>query len=105
MGLVETLGFRALKTRETFVGVGGVELVVSQLGWDAGTSIEEVEAGALATRLIGTQDGRHYAAGGWHEGESAEQVYVERYEMRGAAFVRVFHGWIDSESRKLVQAG
>jgi hypothetical protein len=49
--------------------------------------------------------GCQFAAGGWHEGESAEQVYVERYEMRGAAFVRVFHGWIDSESRKLVQAG
>jgi hypothetical protein len=38
----------------------------------------------------------------WHEGEpSDETVYVERLTAEG----RAFHGFIDSQSRLLVQAG
>lgn len=48
-----------------------------------------------------TSDGRQYAPG-WHSGDVAEWVYVERWT-RGVG--RTFHGWIDSVSRQLVQAG
>ncbi len=47
-------------------------------------------------------DGRSFVTSCWHEGEpSDETVYVERITAEG----RAFHGFIDSQSRRLVQAG
>lgn len=55
-----------------------------------------------AFEVVLTGDGRSYRRGGWHEGpELGEPVYVEVWGVVG----RTFHGWIDSVSRKLVQAG
>jgi len=48
-----------------------------------------------------TSDGGRYSQNGWHTGEEAEWVQVERWTPEG----RVFHGFIDSVSRRLVQAG
>ena len=48
-----------------------------------------------------TSDGRHYDRNGWHEGPTAEDIRVERWTPQGM----VFHGYLDSVSRKLVQAG
>lgn len=48
-----------------------------------------------------TSDGRYYNQGEWHTGPEAESVYVERWDATG----RIFHGFIDSVSRRLVQAG
>jgi hypothetical protein len=63
-------------------------------------SLAELQAGAPATEVILTSDGRGYELG-WHEGPEAEAVYLERWDTTG----RVFHGWVDSVSRRLVQAG
>lgn len=48
-----------------------------------------------------TGDGRGYHQGAWHTGPEAESVWVERWGPGGCEF----HGWIDSVSRRLVQAG
>lgn len=56
----------------------------------------------VAEAVTLTQDGRGYNRDGWHQGDDGEDaVYVERWTASG----REFHGWIDSRSRKLVQAG
>ena len=56
--------------------------------------------------LIATEDGRGSRVDfGWHlpdvDGPEAEWVYFERHNIAGL----VSHGWIDSASRKLLQAG
>ena len=48
-----------------------------------------------------TEDGRFYSEDGWHADPEDKCVYVERWTAKG----REFHGFIDSVSRKLVQAG
>jgi hypothetical protein len=53
------------------------------------------------TEAVLTGDGRHYDSSGWHQGVESEPVYMERWTAAG----RVSHGWIDSRSRRLVQAG
>lgn len=45
-------------------------------------------------------DGRHWASN-WHSGPTADGVYVERWTAEG----RVFHGYVDSVSRRIVQSG
>jgi hypothetical protein len=52
--------------------------------------------------IVATSDGRSYR-GAWHDGPVSddEPVRVERWTAAG----RTFHGFIDPESRKLVQAG
>jgi hypothetical protein len=84
--------------------IGG-EMIVNQCGWSREAEqefgIEAIIAGEVAAeRWTITQDGRGYI-GEWHHGESAEEIYVERWDKQG----RVFHGWIDAETRKIVQAG
>jgi hypothetical protein len=76
-------------------------LTVNHRTWPVGTSWEAIEAGLPAAEATLTGDGRHYDRRGGHEGPVAEWVYVERFSARG----REFHGWIDSASRKLLQAG
>lgn len=55
----------------------------------------------LAQEVTLTTDGRDYRRGGWHQGPEAGWVYVERWDADGLAF----HGFIDSGSRRLLQAG
>jgi hypothetical protein len=83
----------------------GAEMIVNQCGWsreaEAEFGIDAIIAGEVAAeRWTITQDGRGYIAE-WHQGESADAVYVERWEDGG----RAFHGWVDVTSRKIVQAG
>lgn len=59
-----------------------------------------IEPGTAAMALL-TQDGRTAKTDTWHTGPEADWVYVERWTSEG----RVFHGWIDSVSRRLLQAG
>jgi hypothetical protein len=83
----------------------GAQMIVCQCGWSREAEqefgIDAIIAGEVAAeRWTITQDGRSYIAQ-WHKGESAGAVYVERWEDGG----RAFHGWIDVDSRKIVQAG
>lgn len=78
----------------------GMELTVNHLSWPVGTELADIEAGAPAAEVTLTADGRRYEAG-WHSGPEAEWIYVERWTAAG----REFHGWIDSVSRRLLQAG
>lgn len=56
-----------------------------------------------AEGIVATGDGGPYVSK-WHQGtrSKADDVYVERHNFAG---LRVFHGWIDADSRKLVQTG
>ncbi len=78
-------------------------LVVNQITYPRATPIEKVlDHSARAESVTLTSDGRSYYQGGWHEGETyGDSVYVERWTAEG----RVFHGFVDSVTRKLVQAG
>ncbi len=64
-------------------------------------SVESVIDGSAAPiSATYSADGRGMR-NGWHSGDEADAVYVERHDLG----VCVFHGFIDSVSRKLVQAG
>lgn len=93
----------ATECRGTFIGFGGIELIVNSRGWNAGDDEAAIIAGELpATRyVLATQDGRHIDIRGWHAGASENEVYYERYSPEG----REAHGWIDAETRLLTQAG
>ena len=79
-----------------------MELTVVGLGYGE-VPAEDVLAGRaspIEARL--SADGRSFICSRWHEGEPSEEaVYVERITAEG----RAFHGFIDSRSRRLVQAG
>ncbi|HTU78525.1 MAG TPA: hypothetical protein VMF09_07180 [Solirubrobacteraceae bacterium] len=64
---------------------------------------EEVLAGRarpIEARL--SADGRSFESRTWHRGDACgEEVYVERITAEGC----MFHGFIDSETRHIVQAG
>ena len=85
-----------------------VPLIVTQRSWAApSTGSQTVWAGDVrrsgeADVVTLTSDGRGYIPGAWHDGPRSESVYVERWQ-RGLG--RVFHGFIDSQSRRLVQSG
>jgi hypothetical protein len=80
----------------------GMTLRVTHRTWSPGADEAALLAGHLpADEVTLTSDGRHYNRQGWHEGPTGEAVYVERWDSTG----RVFHGWVDSVSRRLVQAG
>lgn len=62
---------------------------------------ESIIAGEVCVeRWTGTTDGRGYR-GEWHTGEISGEIYAERWEQGQ----RMFHGWIDCASRKILQAG
>jgi hypothetical protein len=69
------------------------------IGWDPDTLTDQ---GCETVTL--TEDGRSYRPG-WHDpaehGPEGEWIAVERWSARG----REFHGFIDSRSRRLLQAG
>lgn len=62
---------------------------------------EMIVADVGAGSLILTQDGRSVSANGWDEDPGNTVVFYEVYTEAG----RVAHGWVNAESRKLVQAG
>lgn len=83
-----------------FVGFGGIAMKTVHCSFGKVPVEHVIEGLAIPTEVTATSDGRPYV-GGWHEGESVGSVFVERYTLEG----REFHGWIDSQSRKLVQVG
>lgn len=81
------------------------ELAVADCHWSADTAAEFGSDAicrheVAATSFQATMDGIGFEAA-WHRGAEAGTVYAERYE----GGVCVWHGWVDSESRKIVQAG
>lgn len=56
---------------------------------------------AVAESVTLTSDGRGALTTTWHEGPENAWVFVERWTPAG----RVFHGFVDSVTRKLLQAG
>lgn len=84
-----------------FVGYGGVPVTTVNASYGV-VPVEDVLSGkAPAVEVTATSDGRGALTGCWHVGDSDASVYVERYSDRG----REFHGWVDSDTRRLVQAG
>lgn len=91
----------ATDTRGTIESEGMTLQIVAR-SWPKGTPTADVIAGKVpAAGCTATEDGRHADFGNWHVGDSAGEVYCERYTAEG----RVFHGWIDAATRQLVQAG
>lgn len=91
---------------EPFVGVEGITLQVSQRSWKRGADEAAIIAGLLCPdSAIATQDCRRADLSAWHEGPVTDEVFYERYELVDGLVIRRSHGWIDSVSRKLVQAG
>lgn len=86
-------------------GWGGTLIIASAgYGQIAPNSEEEAavlrhEADPVSVEL--SEDGRGFRTDVWHEGDSSDVVYVERWE-EGQ---RTFHGYVDATSRKLVQVG
>lgn len=77
------------------------DLIVVHRGWSRYISVDDMLANRIRCDTVTlTADGRHYIASP-HEGPTADQVYVERWEPAG----RAFHGFIDSVSRRIVQWG
>jgi hypothetical protein len=94
-----------VKFEQTVPSFGGPSLRVSQRTWGIGTTIEAVNAGAVPSRVVATEDGRH-VEGAWHTGpDSGDEVYFERYDLEDGTVRRVSHGWIDRVTRRLVQVG
>lgn len=62
-----------------------------------------VMAGKVAPiQILATEDGRAASLSEWHQGDpTGYSVYVELWEPAG----RVFHGYVDPTSRRLVQTG
>lgn len=86
----------------------GILLYVNQVSYAKGASIEAVLAGqAPPTEVIVTSDGRVAWTGIWHDVEtdgpmSETSVYYEKWT---GPSCRPGHGYVDAESRKVVQTG
>lgn len=88
------------KTMTRFVGFGGIEVTTRQTSYGA-VPVDTVLLGtAQPLEVTATSDGMGYLPE-WHDGDSDDLVYVERYSPQG----REFHGWVDRTSRRLVQVG
>lgn len=104
MQLLDTITAQVLSTRvgqsvETPAQMG--PLVCVGRSYPAGTTYDMVEDGSaevLSAKF--SADGRTWT-GEWHSGPEADAVYVERWGADGSGF----HGWVDSVSRRIVQAG
>jgi hypothetical protein len=92
----------AAKLRDSVdTGAAGV-LTVASRSFGTEASIESVLDGtAVAESVTLTSDGRGALTTAWHEGAENAWVFVERWTAAG----RVFHGFVDSVTRKLLQAG
>lgn len=84
-----------------FVGFGGLKMKTVHVSFGVVPTESVLDGSATAVEVTATSDGRMANTREWHDGDSADSVYVERYSALG----REFHGWIDSTSRKLVQVG
>jgi hypothetical protein len=73
-----------------------VELSYGHVSWE---DVLSGRARPIEARL--SADGRAFDSSRWHDGESNDEVYVERLTKAGCAF----HGFVDAQSRHLVQAG
>lgn len=92
-----------MKLRSTIYSPNfGGNLTVVGTSFPAGTTLDEIDRDAVRPEsAMLSSDGRHWIDG-WHSGaESGEAVYVERHTPGGC----VFHGFIDSVSRRIVQTG
>jgi hypothetical protein len=87
-------------------GFGGW-LIVNTLSYGNAVSMESVIAHeAPVLEAILTEDGRMVNLDEWDDGRlpldgESQSVYVERWTPEG----RMFHGYVDSVSRKVVQTG
>lgn len=79
-----------------------IPLTVVRRTWeDPTTSPDDITNGLPADEVYLSSDGRSFQAG-WHHGaELGEIVYVEIRRRFGHSF----HGWVDADSREIVQAG
>lgn len=103
-GEATLLAVPSMRTSQRYrTGFGG-ELIVNHIQYAPHTTEAEVLAGhGIVVMAELTQDGRNAITTEWHDGAPSndEWVYVERWTMMG----RTFHGYVDSESRKVVQTG
>lgn len=101
-GIVERATRRIDRTDPIQTGAG-IALTVSLLRYPLGTPEEAVLAGTAVPEYAElTEDGRYARWQEWETGPgSGTDVYYERWENG----TRVAHGWLDAESRKLVQSG
>lgn len=81
-----------------------IELTVIARSHGHNVTLADLEAGLRAKAMTATADGRSIQSA-WHipevDGPEGDWIYYERHDERGVAG----HGWIDSNSRKLLQAG
>lgn len=94
-------GLAYVRPMQQYETGAGPLLTVNSVGYGQAELDRVLDGTADAIEAVLTEDGRMAVTWEWHEGHSWEQVYVERWDERG----RVFHGWVDRASRKLVQAG
>lgn len=101
-GIVERAAGRLVDADPIQTGAG-IALKVTLLRYPKGTPEESVLAGTAVPEYAElTEDGRYARWREWETGPgSGREVYYERWEDG----VRVAHGWLDAESRKLVQSG
>lgn len=90
--LTDALLAYGVKPGDEFVNTDGAPMFVAEVYYD-------VDGYATAVWL--TADGRPAHTGAWHTGDAHEWIRVERYSERGMEF----HGFVDSESRLLLQTG
>lgn len=95
----------ALSLGATIPSDGGA-LIVAVRAFPTDADADAIVSGKVApASVIATADGGAAIIGEFHSGPEADWVYVEQYARIGDAEARTFHGFVDSESRKLVQAG
>ena len=96
--LAEVMGAKPGDRVDT--GAAGV-LVAVQRSFGIVPVESVLDGTAAAVEVTLTSDGRGAVTNTWHEGAESAWVFVERWTAAG----RVFHGWVDSVSRRLLQAG
>lgn len=82
----------------------GIPLIATLARYPHGTAEDDVLAGVAIPEYVElTGDGRYARWQEWHTGPGSwsDSVYYERWRDG----VRIGHGWLDAESRKLVQSG
>lgn len=90
-----------LRTGQTIESIGGPTLTVYHVSYGH-AEISDVLAGtATAVEATATEDGRPVLPT-WQIGPgSGHEIYFERFGLTG----RRSHGWVDAETRQIVQTG
>ncbi len=101
-GIVERAAGRLVDADPIHTG-SGIALQVTLLRYPKGTDEEAVIAGTAVPEYAElTEDGRYARWQEWETGSGCgREVYYERWGADG----RIAHGWLDAESRRLVQSG